>query len=87
MPASGHACPLCGAGANQQRVLLHWLGRKFEVRPGQRYDLPNHMHWMLAGQPGGMGKYSHILSRETERSYAEDLKRNGYCDYLIAIIS
>jgi len=68
-------------------TLLSQLGCEFEVYPGQRYDLSNHLHWMLTGQPGGMGKYSHIFSQDTERSYAEDMKRSGFCDYLIAIIS
>ena len=67
--------------------LLDQLGRPYEIHPGQRYDLSNHIHWMLTGKPGGMGKYSHIFSPETERSYAEDLKRSGFCDYLLAIVS
>jgi len=67
--------------------VLKQLGRPYEIHPGQRYDLSNHIHWMLTGQPGGMGKYSHIFSPETERSYAEDLKRNWLCDYQIAIVS
>lgn len=66
--------------------LLDQLGRPYEIHPGQRYDLSNHLHWMLTGQPGGMGKYSHIFSRETEQSYAEDLKRNWLCDYIVAVI-
>ncbi len=69
------------------RTLLTQLGREFEVHPGQRYDLSNHIHWMLTGKPGGMGKYSSIFSAETERSYAEDLKKNWFCDHLIAIVS
>jgi len=67
--------------------LLDQLGRPYEIHPGQRYDLSNHINWMLTGKPGGMGKYSHIFSPETEKSYAEDLKRNWACDYLIAVIT
>jgi len=67
--------------------LLKELHRPYEIYLGQRYDLSNHIRWMLTGQPGGMGKYSHIFSANTEKAYAEDLKRNGYCDYLIAITS
>lgn len=66
--------------------LLGQLGRAYEIHPGQRYDLSNHIHWMLTGQPGGMGKYSHIFSPKTERCYKEDLKRHWLCDYLIAVI-
>lgn len=67
--------------------LLGQFGRPFEIFPGQRYDLSNHIHWMLTGQPGGMGKYSHIFSQATLQSYAEDLKRNWLCDHQIAVIS
>jgi 2-polyprenyl-3-methyl-5-hydroxy-6-metoxy-1,4-benzoquinol methylase len=67
--------------------LLERLGRPFEIFPGQRYDLSNHVHWLMTGQPGGFRKYSHIFSPETERLYAEDLKRSGHCDYLVGIIS
>ena len=69
------------------RYLLSQLGRPFEVHPGQRYDLSNHMHWMKEGKPGGMKKFAHVFSPETEKAYAEDLKRSGHCDYLIGVIS
>jgi len=67
--------------------LLTQLGRNFEISLGQRYDLSNHMHWMFTGKPGGMGKYSHIFSKGTERSYSDDIINSGYGDYLIAIVS
>lgn len=67
--------------------LLEKLGREFEIHPGQRYDLSNHMVWMAEGKPGGMGRYDRVVSEETRRSYAEDLKRSGYCDHMIAIVS
>jgi 2-polyprenyl-3-methyl-5-hydroxy-6-metoxy-1,4-benzoquinol methylase len=66
--------------------LLNQTGKAYEIFPGQRYDLSNHIHWMLTGQPGGMGKYSHIFSSGTERAYAEDLKRTGFYDYMIGIV-
>ncbi len=66
--------------------LLGQLGRSHEIHPGQRYDLSNHLHWMLTGKPGGMGKYAHIFSKQTETSYAEDLKRHYLCDYLVALV-
>lgn len=67
--------------------LLKQIGRPFEIYPGQRYDISNHINWMLTGKPGGMGKYSHIFSPETEESYVNDLKRSWFCDYLIVIVS
>lgn len=67
--------------------LLTKLGRPFEIFPGQRYDLSNHLHWLMTGKPGGLRKYSHIFSPETEQSYSDDLKRSGHCDYLVGIVS
>lgn len=67
--------------------LLKKLGRPFEIFPGQRYDLSNHLHWLMTGKPGGFRKYSHIFSPETEKSYASDLMRSGHCDYLVCVIS
>ena len=67
--------------------LLEKLGRLFEIFPGQRYDLSNHIYWLMTGQSEGLWKYSHIFSPETQRPFAEDLKQSGHCDYLIGIIS
>ena len=67
--------------------LLNQTEKDYEIRPGQRYDISNHIHWMLSGKPGGLGKYNHIFSPETRNCYAEDLKNSGFYDYLIAIIS
>lgn len=67
--------------------VLGKLGRPYEIHPGQRYDLSNHVVWMAEGKPGGMGRYDHVLSEQTKRSYAEDLKRSGHCDHMIAIVS
>lgn len=66
--------------------VLDDVGRPYELHPGQRYDLSNHIHWLMTGKPGGRGKYSHLFSAETERAYAEDLKRAWLCDTIIAIV-
>lgn len=67
--------------------VLREVDRPFEIHPAQRYDISNHMVWMATGKPGGMGRYDHVFSEETRRSYAEDLKRSGHCDHLVAIVS
>jgi 2-polyprenyl-3-methyl-5-hydroxy-6-metoxy-1,4-benzoquinol methylase len=66
--------------------LLDQMEKTYKIIPGQRYDLSNHIHWMLTGQPGGMGKYSHIFSSGTEKAYAKDLKRSGFYDYIIGVV-
>jgi SAM-dependent methyltransferase len=80
-------------------VAHHWyfnknsLGRlldqtryKYELFPEQRYDLSNHMVWMLEGKPGGYGKYSELFGQELENLYKERLKRNWLCDTIIALL-
>ena len=66
--------------------LLGQTGKPYSIHPGQRYDLSNHLVWLNEGRPGGMGRFSHVLSPETERAYREDLKRNWLCDHMIAVI-
>jgi SAM-dependent methyltransferase len=58
----------------------------FDIRPIQRYDLSNHMHWMMYGKPGGVGRYNHIFSGDLLKEYAENLKEHFICDTLFAIV-
>lgn len=67
--------------------VLDQLGRPYEIHPGQRYDLSNHLVWALTGKPGGMGRFDAVFSEETKRSYADDLKRSGHSDHMIAVVS
>lgn len=55
------------------------------IEPEQRYDLSNHMHWMLAGKPGGQGKYNHAFSPELLAAYSQNLKDRYLCDTLFAV--
>jgi len=66
--------------------LLDKIGHKYEIYPEQRYDLSNHITWMLTGEVGGSGKYTHIFGQELEQKYKESLKRNWYCDTLVATV-
>lgn len=59
----------------------------FDILPIQRYDISNHMHWMMFGKPGGVGLYDHIFSKLLRSEYAENLKKNDICDTLFAIAS
>ena len=60
-------------------------GLEVELFPEQRYDLSNHMVWMMEGRPGGMGRYTDFFSTELEDSYSSALKRNWLCDTLFAV--
>lgn len=59
----------------------------FEIIPVQRYDLSNHMHWMMNGKPGGQGLYTHIFTPELLKRYAQDLKDHFICDTLFAVVT
>ena len=51
----------------------------------QRYDLSNHLRWMLTGKPGGQSFYGDILSAPVNAAYAEALSRAGNSDTLWAV--
>ena len=59
----------------------------FEIKPIQRYDLSNHVHWMMNSKPGGAGKYNHIYSEELNKEYKKCLEEKFVCDTLFAIIT
>ncbi len=54
--------------------------------PAQRYDLSNHMVWMMEGKPGGAGRFKEIFTPELETAYAEALKKHWKCDTLFAVM-
>ena len=68
------------------RRVMNETGYKYKIYPEQRYDLSNHMSWMLDGKPGGYGRYSHIFEQDLDELYKEKLKKNWLCDTIIAVI-
>jgi len=68
------------------RYLLEQLGKPFEIRLEQRYDLSNHMVWARDGRPGGLGRFTDVLGRELEDNYRQGLIRAGRCDTLVGIV-
>lgn len=59
---------------------------QYTIIPEQRYDLSNHITWLMHGVPGGQGKIT-MLSAKTLESYADDLKKNWLCDTMILNIT
>lgn len=59
----------------------------FEIFPRQRYDISNHMHWMMYGKPGGAGRYNSIFSQVLLEEYSNNLKDHFLCDTLFAVIT
>ena len=67
-------------------ALLNKTGLKFRIFPEQRYDLSNHIIWMLEGKPGGLGCFGNIFGPDLDELYKVQLKKSWYCDTLIAIL-
>lgn len=59
--------------------------RNVGIYPEQRYDISNHIHWMMIGEPGGAGKYADITGYYTNEVYQETLKNKWLCDTLLAV--
>ena len=59
----------------------------FEIKPVQRYDLSNHMYWMMNGKPGGQGIYNDVFSPDLLKMYAKDLTDHFICDTLFAVVT
>lgn len=56
------------------------------IHPKQRYDLSNHMHWMMHGKPGGTGKYVDVTGTHANELYQECLMDKFLCDTLLAVV-
>ena len=56
-----------------------------ELIPDQRYDISNHIHWLLTGKPGGKGKYTDVFDERLNAEYARVMKENWYCDTVFAV--
>ncbi len=68
------------------KYVLEKLGYKYELIPEQRYDLSNHMHWMMCGKPGGQGKYSELFGLELLDMYKKRLIETWNCDTVFLYI-
>ncbi len=65
--------------------VLTRAGYQSQALPTQRYDLSNHLVWMMEGKPGGMSHFADLFTAELETAYAEMLKANWVCDTLFAV--
>ncbi|MFQ5872483.1 MAG: methyltransferase domain-containing protein [Dehalococcoidia bacterium] len=65
--------------------VLNKAGYESRMYPVQRYDLSNHMVWMLEGKPGGKGRFQDIFGEELESAYAEVLRGRWICDTVFAL--
>lgn len=66
-------------------LALDRAGYQASIRGIQRYDLSNHLRWMLTGQPGGQGFYHDLLGPAVQAAYADALIGAGRADTLWAV--
>ena len=68
-------------------MLLDKAGaRRREIVQKQRYDLSNHMQWMMDGRPGGMGRFDAFLGEPVNHAYRAALVERQIADTLFAIV-
>ncbi len=65
--------------------VLEKAGYQYEIFPLQRYDLSNHMNWMITGKPGGQGRFNAIFSPSLLEEYEKNVKERFLCDTIYAI--
>jgi SAM-dependent methyltransferase len=61
------------------------VGLETEMIPVQRYDISNHLNWLMNGKPGGAGKFASILDEKLNQEYHRCLKEKWLCDSLLSI--
>jgi len=62
------------------KFLLDEMGVRYKLIPEQRYDLSNHITWLMDGKPGGQGRFNALFSEKTRESYRQDLLESWNCD-------
>lgn len=59
--------------------------KKIKIIPFQRYNLNNHLGWLLYGKPGGHNYLNKFCNKNQLIKYENFLKKNNLTDTLIAI--
>ena len=67
-------------------MVLNKLGYRYKLVPEQRYDLSNHMTWMMDGRPGGQGRFTDNLGDEVIETYRKQLVDTWQCDTIFLYI-
>ena len=68
------------------RYIMDKLCYKYELIPEQRYDLSNHMTWMIDGRPGGQGRFSEAFGDNLVSNYRDRLINTWQCDTVFLYI-
>ena len=62
------------------KFILDKMNLTYELIPEQRYDLSNHLTWMMNGKPGGQSRFEDIFSDSLIEQYKQELKDKWLCD-------
>ena len=68
------------------RYIMDKLCYKYELIPEQRYDLSNHITWMIDGKPGGQGRFSEAFGDDLVSNYRDRLINTWQCDTIFLYI-
>ena len=66
--------------------VLDKVGCKYKLVPEQRYDISNHMTWMLEGRPGGQGSYNQQLGADLVEAYRQRMLDSWQCDTIFLYV-
>ncbi len=68
-----------------KKFLIKAKFKKIKIIPFQRYNLNNHLGWLLYGKPGGHKFLKKFCEKKQLTKYENFLKKNNLTDTLIAI--
>ena len=71
---------------NSLQHLLSQVTGNFKLFPEQRYDISNHLVWMLEGKPGGTGRYMDTFGADLDHLYKKRMKATWQSDTLVAVL-
>ena len=66
--------------------VLDKVGCKYKLVPEQRYDISNHMTWMIEGRPGGQGSYTQQLGADLVEAYRQRMLDSWQCDTIFLYV-
>ncbi len=66
--------------------ILDKINCKYKIIPEQRYDLSNHITWLMDGKPGGQGRFSELFGADLIQSYKKRMIESWQCDTMFVYI-
>ncbi len=67
--------------------VLEQLNYPYHLKAEQRYDLSNHMYWMMTGKPGGQCRFNDMFGERVVEAYRQSLIDSWNCDTIFLYIT